>query len=88
MKENSLKVFNYLKSIHGTMDVTAADVAEALGIEDKRIVDGSFTSFVKKGLGVRVPAEMELPDGSHKAVKLLVLTDAGLAFDPTAPVEG
>lgn len=86
MKENSIKVLNYLKSIHGT-DVTAADVAEALGIDDKRVVDGVFTSFQKKGLGVRVPAEMTLEDGSHKTVKLLVLTDAGLAFDPTATPE-
>ena len=67
--------------------VTAADVAEALGIDDKRKVDGVFTSFQKKGLGVRVPAEMTLEDGSHKTVKLLVLTDAGLAFDPTATEE-
>ena len=87
MKENSLKVFNYLKSIHGQMDVTAADVAEALGMEDKRVVDGVFTALQKKGFGVRVPAEMTLEDGTHKSVKLLVLTEAGLAFDPTAPVE-
>jgi hypothetical protein len=84
MTENSIKVLNYLKSIHGTMDVTAADVADALGIEDKRVVDGAFTAFQKKKLGVRVPAEMTLEDGTHKTVKLLVLTDEGLAFNPEA----
>ena len=86
MKENSKKVLNYLKEVNGS-NVTAADVAEALGLE-KRQVDGIFTSALqRKGLGVRVPAEIELDDGTHKAVKFLRLTDAGMAFDPDAEVE-
>ena len=86
MKENSKKVLNYLKEINGA-NVTAADVAEALSLE-KRQVDGIFTSALqRKGLGVRVPAEIELEDGTHKAVKFLRLTDAGMAFDPDAEVE-
>ena len=32
----------------------------------------------------RVPAEIELEDGSHKAVKFIVLTDEGRNFDPEA----
>ena len=68
MKENSKKVLNYLKGINGA-DVTAADVAEALGLE-KRSVDGIFTSALqRKGYGVRVAAEVELEDGTHKAVR-------------------
>ena len=86
MKENSKKVLNYLKEINGEK-VTAADVAEGLGME-KRSVDGIFTSAIqRKGLGVRVPAEVEMEDGTHKAVKFLTLTDEGLAFDPDAEVE-
>jgi len=86
MKENSKNVLNYLKSINGA-DVTSADVADALGLE-KRQVDGIFTSALqRKGLGVRVPAEVELEDGSHKQVKFLRLTDAGMAFDPDAEEE-
>ena len=86
MKENSKKVLNYLKEINGE-NVTAADVSVALGLE-KRQVDGIFTSAIqRKGLGVRVPAEIELDDGSHKAVKFLKLTDAGLDFDPDATEE-
>jgi hypothetical protein len=86
MKENSKNVLNYLKGINGE-NVTAADVAEALGLE-KRQIDGIFTSALqRKGLGVRVPAEIELEDGTHKAVKFLKLTDAGMAFDPDAEVE-
>ena len=83
MKENSKKVLNYLKTINGDQ-VTAADVAEALGLE-KRQVDGIFTSAIqRKGMGVRTPAEIELEDGTHKAVKFLSLTPAGMAFDPDA----
>lgn len=83
MKENSAKVLNYLKEI-GDAQVTSADVAEALGLE-KRQVDGIFTSAIqKKGYGVRIPAEIELEDGSHKNIKFLQLTDAGIALDPTA----
>ena len=83
MKENSKNVLNYLKGINGDK-VTSADVAEALGLE-KRQVDGIFTSAIqKKGLGIRKPAEIELADGSHKAVKFLELTPAGMAFDPDA----
>ena len=86
MKENSKAVLNYLKQINGA-DVTSADVADALGLE-KRQVDGIFTSALqRKGYGVRVPAEIELDDGSHKQVKFLRLTDAGMAFDPDAEEE-
>ena len=83
MKENSRKVLDYLKSVNG-QNVTSADVAEALGFE-KRSVDGIFTSAIqRKGLGVRTPAEIELEDGTHRSVKFLSLTAAGMAFDPDA----
>lgn len=83
MSEKSRKVFEYLKTI-GDANVTAADVAEALGVE-KKSVDGIFTSAIqRKGLGVRTPAEIELEDGSHKQVKFLSLTPAGMEFDPDA----
>ena len=86
MSANSVSVLNYLKEINGA-NVTAADVAEALGLE-KRSVDGIFTSAIqRKGLGVRVPAEVELEDGTHKAVKFLTLTPAGMAFDPSSSEE-
>ena len=86
MKESSKKVINYLKEVNG-QQVTAADVAEALGLE-KRSVDGIFTSAIqRKGLGVRTPAEIELDDGTHKAVKFLSLTAEGMNFDPDADAE-
>lgn len=83
MKPNAKNVLNYLKQNNGT-SLTAADVAEALGLE-KRSVDGIFTQALqRKGLGVRTAAEIELEDGTHKAVKFLSLTPEGLAFDPDA----
>jgi len=86
MKENSKNVLNYLKGIAGEK-VTSGDVAAALGLE-KRQVDGIFTSAIqRKQLGIRVPAEIELEDGTHKSVKFLQLTPAGMAFDPDADEE-
>jgi len=80
---NTKAIIKYLQEIHGS-DVTAEDVANALGLS-KASVNGSFTKAIQeKGLGVRVEAEIELEDNTHKKVKFLVLTDAGLAFDPDA----
>ena len=81
LKENSRKVFDYVKSVDG-QNVTAADIAEATGLE-VRSVNGIVTSaFQRKGLMERVPSEIELEDGTHKAVKFIRLTDEGRAFDP------
>ena len=83
MKENTRKVLDYLKANNGA-DMTAADVAAALEL-DPRSVNGSFTSFVKKGLGVREEAQiLDDKTGKYVDVKFLKLTDAGIAFDPDA----
>lgn len=82
MKPNTKAVFSYLKE-HPDADVTAADLAEILGLE-KRQVDGIFTSAIqRKNLGERVLAEVENADGTHSQVKLLKLTDEGMAFEDT-----
>lgn len=85
MSENSCKVLEYLKSVNGA-NVTSADVAEALGIA-KKSVDGTFTALQRKGYGARVPAEIELEDGTHAQVKFLTLTEAGLAYTPADDAE-
>ena len=83
LKENSELVFNFVKAHEGE-NITAADIAEGTGLE-VRSVNGIVTSaFQRKGLMARVPAEIELEDGSHKAVKFIVLTDEGRNFDPEA----
>lgn len=84
MKENTKKVITYLQGLDANDNVTAADVADALGLE-KRSVDGIFTSAVqRKQYGERVEAEIELEDGTHKKVKFLKLTEAGRALDVNA----
>ena len=80
MKENARKVFEFLRNAN-RQDVTSADVADALGLQ-KRSVDGIFTTVIqRKNYGERVPAEIELEDGTHKTVKFLVLNDAGMSVD-------
>ena len=80
LKENSKIVFKYVQSMEG-QNITAADIATATGLEVKS-VNGIVTSaFQKKGLMERIPAEVELEDGSHRAVKFIRLTDAGKEFD-------
>lgn len=82
LSENSKKVWKYLQENEG--DFTATDVAEATGL-DRKVVDGCFTMSIQKRsekkYGERVPAEVTLEDGTHKAVKILRLNDAGKTFD-------
>lgn len=83
LKENSKKVFNYVKEMDG-QDITAADIAEATGLEIKS-VNGIVTSaFQRKSLMERVPAKIQLEDGTSKDVKFIKLTEEGKAFDPDA----
>ena len=83
LKENSRKVLDYVKANDGT-NMTAADIAAGTGLEVKQ-VNGIVTSaFQKKGLMKRTPAEIQLEDGTHKAVKFIKLTAEGQEFDPEA----
>lgn len=83
LKENSRKVLDYVKANDGTQ-MTAADIAEGTGLEVRQ-VNGIVTSaFQKKGLMQRTPAEIQLEDGTHKAVKFISLTEEGKNFDPDA----
>lgn len=85
MKENTKKIFDYIKE-HDGEDFTAKDIAAALDM-DVRSVNGSVTSFQKKGYTVRVEAEVANDDGTHDKVKLIKLTDEGRAFDPEAAAD-
>ena len=82
MKDSTRKIFDFLKTI-GDANYTADDIAAAVGIPAKN-VNGSVTSFTKKGLAVRTEAAVELEDGSTKKVKFISLTPEGMAFDPDA----
>lgn len=78
MKESTRQVMEAVRANEGK---TAKEIAEimtkALGVEVKAAsVNGSFTSFVKKGWGFR--KEELIPGG---VVKYLCLTDEGRAVD-------
>lgn len=85
MSEKTQTVLEYLKGI-GDANVTAADIADAVGFP-KKSVDGIVTSGLqRKGLAVREPAEIEVTDEEgktvHKQVKFIKLTEAGMNFTP------
>ena len=81
MKENTKTVIKYLQGLSKDTHVTAADVAEATSLSAKA-VNAIFTFSVQnKELGARVPATIELADGTTKDVKFLTLNDAGRALD-------
>ena len=90
VSEKSLTVLNYLKELGDDANVTAADIAEALGME-KKSVDGIVTSGLqRKGYTERIPAQIEVTDeeGNTKVkdVKFIRLTDAGKAYNHEAAV--
>ena len=81
VSDKGLQVLNILQA-DPDGNYTAADIAEKLGYE-KKTVDGVITAGLirNKNLVERVEAEMELPDSTHKAIKLIKLTDAGMNYD-------
>lgn len=80
LSEKSLLVLNFLKE-NEDKNLTSADIGAALGLE-KKTVDGVVTSGLirNRNYAERIPAEIELEDSTHKAIKLIKLTDAGRAY--------
>ena len=81
MNANSKTILEFLKANNGK-DMTSAQVAEALGM-DKKSVDGAFTAFTRKDLGIRVEDTVE----GDVEVKVLSITDAGKAAAEAGKVE-
>lgn len=79
--ENSIAVYNFVKE-HDGENITAADIAEATGLSLKTINGIVTSAFQKKELMERIPAEIKLEDGSHKAVKFIKLTETGRTWTP------
>ena len=102
MKENSVNVFKYVKE-HENENITAKDIAKALGFEDVRSVNGIVTASFQRhreeidGEKVIVPlmervegeVETETEDGKvkHETVKFVKLTPEGRKFDIDAVAE-
>lgn len=90
LNDNARVVFDFIVANKGN-DITAATIAEATGLEVKR-VNGILTGLQKQSkkhppLIVRVPAEIETEDGETKGVKLIQLTDEADSFDPDEAYE-
>jgi predicted transcriptional regulator len=81
MSENAQAIIAHLIATNNA-PATLDDVAAALNI-DKKKVNGAFNALVRKGYCARVAATIEAP----VTVKYLVLTDAGMACDPSADAE-
>lgn len=84
VSEKGLAVLNFLQA-DPDANVTSEDIGNALGMA-KKTVDGVITAGLirNKDLVERVPAEAEMPDGTHKAIKLIKLTEAGKNYDHAA----
>lgn len=85
MKPNVKAIYDYILA-HESQNITAKDIAAALGIEDVRRVNGVITMSLQRNrneekeivpLAQRVDAEVEEADGTHTKVKLIKLTDEG-----------
>lgn len=79
MSDTIKAIFEYLTANKGNI-VTLDDMATAMNA-DKRVVNGSFNSLVRKGFAARTPVTVK----ADVAVKYLVLTEEGLALDTTNP---
>ena len=85
MKPNVKAIYDYILA-HESENITAKDIAAALGIDDVRKVNGVITMSLQRHrneekeivpLAQRVEAEVEEADGTHTKVKLIKLTDEG-----------
>lgn len=86
MKENSKKVFTFLRENDGE-NLTLHQIATALGMEAKS-VNGCLVGMQKKGLVIREEASTMDDEGKAITVKYIRLTDAAYSFDPDATPEG
>ena len=80
MKEGTRQIWDYIVA-HDGEDFTAQNIADALGVGVKS-VNGSVTSFQKKGLTIR--EEVAITGGT---VKYIRLTDEGRDFNPDCQPE-
>lgn len=84
VSDKGLAIMNFLQA-DPEGNYTSEDLGKELGYE-KKTVDGVITAGLirNKNLVERIPAEAELPDGTHKAIKLIKLTAAGRAYNHDA----
>ena len=85
LSANAKVIMKRLQELDGA-DITVHDLSEDVGLAVNSIT-GTFNSFVKKGLGERVMATIEVEEGKEETVKFLKLTEAGQNLDTDAVEE-
>ena len=75
MKENSVKLLEFLKA-NADKKMTAEEISAATGLA-KATINGAFTSFQKKELGIREKAMVK----GTKDIKFLQVTETGKTAD-------
>lgn len=88
ISEKSRKVFEYVKA-HDGENITVEDIARDLDMSTRSaggVVTAAFQNHRDADKNPapymeRVPAEIELEDGTTKAVKFIRLTDLGRTLD-------
>ncbi len=83
ISDKGVQLIEYLKA-NVDKDLTAADIAEPGQFTAEGTVPiaitGIFNALVKRGLGFREEALVEMPDGEQKVLKFLKLTEEGINF--------
>lgn len=77
-------VYDFVKA-HENENITFEDIANATGLTGRQVTGIVTMAFCRHRdedknevpLMQRVPAEIELEDGTHKTVKFIKLTEAG-----------
>lgn len=75
MSDKAVQVLQFLQANPGA-DFTASDIAAELDFIPIA-VNGVVNGLVKKGYVVREESEAELPDGTVKTLKFIVMTEEG-----------
>ena len=77
--DKSKEVFKFIQANQDS-NITLDDIAAACGTTAKS-VNGTVVALQRKSLVERIPAEIELEDGTHKQVKFIKTTAEGANFD-------
>lgn len=89
MTNGSKKVFDYLRSVY-PQEMTAQEIVAAINDPEVKIgtVTGCVNSLVKKEYAVRNESTVkDEVSGKDKTIKHIVLTEAGMSYDPVAEEE-
>lgn len=78
LSDNAVRLLQFLQA-NPDADMTHAELAEEMGWQTIQVV-GAATSLAKKGFIDKPEATVEMPDGSTKTLKVVVLTEEGKAY--------